>query len=89
MDEEIKNRFVELENKIVSLQREIARLEAYVKDGEGGFDKYVTNHQEKHLEMSRMLWAAYAKTHPEFVTTLLKFDEILGRPKDDGGDPQP
>jgi len=93
MDEEIRKKFAKLENEIECLRallnKEIARLDKRTNDCEDGIGGYIEQHRNEHFELSKMIWAAYTKTHPEYVATLLKCDEILGKSSDDGSDPQP
>jgi thymidylate synthase ThyX len=88
-----ETRIAQLEQRIEKLEsllkKEVARLDKYNKEAEKGFDHYVTLHRNEHHELANMIWPAFAKTHPGYVDDLLKFDEILGKPKDDGSDPQP
>jgi hypothetical protein len=81
-------RIAALEQRIEKLEallkQEVARLDKYNDEAYEGFDHYVTLHGQEHGELSKMIWASYAKTHPDYVTTLLKLDKIIGKPKDDG-----
>jgi hypothetical protein len=93
MNEETVQRIAALEQKVARLEalltKEVARIDKTVTDLDGGCDEYITRHRNEHNELSKMIWPAYAKTHPEYVVTLLKCDEILGKGSDDGNDPQP
>lgn len=93
MDDENALRIAALEQKVAALEalltKEVARLDKRITDDDESVGHYIDMHDRHHDELSKMIWPAYAKTHPEYVTTLLKFDEILGKPKDDGSDPQP
>jgi len=86
-------RIAELERQIESLQTLLnnadARLNKRIAEQEEGMDYYIELHGREHSKMSKMLWAAYCKTHPEVVGTLIECDKILGHPADDGSDPQP
>ena len=88
-----ESRIAQLEQRIEKLEsllkKEVARLDKYNNEAEEGFDHYVTLHSDEHNQISKMVWPAYAKTHPEAINTLIKIDEMLGKPKDGGSDPQP
>jgi hypothetical protein len=40
-------------------------------------------------ETDRVAHAAFYKTHPNVLRDIIKAEEITGKPKDDGSDPQP
>ena len=73
----LERRIEELEAR---LAKEIARLDDYDKsflDLES-FEKYVMNHCREHGELSRMIYPAFYKTHPEALSTMLEVENILG-----------
>ncbi len=93
MNDENALRIAALEQKVAALEalltKEVARLDKRITDDEEGTCYYIEKHGVEQRELADKVWLSFSKTHPEYFNTLNRCEEILGKPKDDGSDPQP
>jgi hypothetical protein len=93
MDVDHEKRIVELEIMVRTLQnlihKEFAVITKRIDNCEGGTEAYIDKHVVEHIELSRLIWASYSKTHPGYVETLVAASNIIGEISTDGSDPQP
>lgn len=74
MDDEITKILEKLEAKITA-------LEVKVKKNETDTIGFIDDHGERHLELNKMIYPSYFKTHPEFCKSMDQFDVIVGAKK--------
>ena len=79
MDDEIKKKFAELEAKLATVEAELKKVKADTI-------WYINQHSDVHIEMDKMLYPAYCRTHPEYRDTMDQYYQAVeGKSKDRDG----